>query len=72
MQTKHLQENYEKWINILKEEKSNQQTMSPNVSSDDSSTPVLAQHSLEEIVEAEESSNQSSNDENNQNSQKKK
>ena len=56
----------------MKEEKSNQQTMSPNVSSDDSSTPVLTQHSLEEIVEAEESSNQSSNDENNQNSQKKK
>lgn len=67
-QTKHLQENYEVWINILKEDKCGQQQQaaasgaSPSSSSsgsEDSST-VFGQVALEEIVEGEES--QSSSD----------
>jgi len=60
LQTKHLQENYEVWISILKEEKSSggQNTAacsSSSSSSDDSSTPVFNQAQLEGIVEGEES-----------------
>jgi hypothetical protein len=54
LQIKHLQENYEIWINILKDKRSSHQ-QSPNISSDDSSTPVITQQALEEIIEAEES-----------------
>lgn len=59
LQTKHLQENYEVWIAILKDEKAAagqaNASCSSSSSSDDSSTPVFSQVPLEEIVEAEES-----------------
>ncbi|CAG2165966.1 unnamed protein product, partial [Oppiella nova] len=61
LQTTHLQENYEFWINILKEKKNSHSLQSsPNISSDDSSTPVLTQQTLEEIIEAEENQSQGS------------
>ena len=59
LQTRHLQENYEFWINILKEKRNTHSMQSsPNISSDDSSTPVITQPTLEEIIEAEETQSQ--------------
>lgn len=61
LQTKHLEENYRYWVNVLKEEANKTPSddddvnESSSVSSDDSSTPVFSSNQpLHDIVESEE------------------
>ncbi|KAI1301941.1 cGMP-inhibited 3',5'-cyclic phosphodiesterase A [Halotydeus destructor] len=62
LHTKHLEENYDVWVKILKEEKQGQQMYCSSSSSeeDESTTPVFNQVPLEEIAEESQNSSEGS------------